>query len=301
MKPIIVVACVLMLGVLLSPASGPDALSTSELAHETADLPFDAADLTLYTILLGVGLSLGMLTLMELGRRIGTRHLTTDISETRKGLAAVDGAVFSLLGLLVAFSFHGAAERFDTRRELVIQEADRISTAWQRLDLLVDGDRLALRELFRQYLDARLATYRKLPDAAAVRLEAARSLRLKDEIWQRGVAAACNNPVRPQACAQVVPALNQMFGIADIRAATARIHPPHIIFVTLCALTLISALLVGHGMAGRKSHSWTHIIGFVIAMAGAICLIYQLEYPRVGLIRMDAMDQVLVELRRRLD
>ena len=58
---------------------------------------------------------------------------------------------------------------------------------------------------------------------------------------------------------------------------------------------------MGHGMAGRKSRSWTHIVGYVITMAGVIYLIFQLEYPRLGFIRMDSMDQVLVELRQRMN
>jgi hypothetical protein len=295
------VASVVMLGGWSNMAREADEIPHSELAHETAELPFDAHHLPLYTILFGVGLSLGMLALMEIGRRIGVRHLTPDLTEARKGLAAVDGAIFSLLGLLVAFTFHGAAERFDTRREQVIQEADHISTAWQRLDLLAEEDRAALRELFREYLEARLAMYRKLPNDAAAKPEIARSGKLRSEIWRRALAAACNDPTRSQTCTLVVPALNQMFNMAQVRAVTARIHPPQAIFAILIALTLISALLIGYGMAGRKSRSWTHILGFVITMAAAICLIYELEYPRLGWIRIDPMDQVLVELRRTMD
>ncbi len=92
-----------------------------------------------------------------------------------------------------------------------------------------------------------------------------------------------------------------MFHIAHARVATARIHPPKIIFVTLVALTLVSAMMVGHGMAGRKTRSCTHIIGFVITMVVVIYLIFQLEYPRLGFIRMESMDQVLVEMRQRMN
>jgi hypothetical protein len=91
-----------------------------------------------------------------------------------------------------------------------------------------------------------------------------------------------------------------MFGAAHTRIEIARIHPPKIIFGILIALTLVSAVLVGHGMAGRKSRSWTHVIGFVITMAAAIYLIYELEHPRLGLIRIDPMDQVLVDLRQKM-
>src|SRR5215831_2156422 len=118
-----------------------DAPSATEMANEAAELPFEARHLTLFTVLFAIALSVAMLALMELGRRVGTCHLTTDIAESRKGLAAVDGVIFSLLGLLVAFTFYGAAERFDARRKMVIEEADAIGIAWSRLDMLIPDDR----------------------------------------------------------------------------------------------------------------------------------------------------------------
>ncbi|HWQ92013.1 MAG TPA: DUF4239 domain-containing protein [Clostridia bacterium] len=295
MKSSIVFAGLLLLTTLSGGADELKGPPATEFANEAADLPFNPRHLGLYTVLFAVSLGLVLFVLVEIGQRIGKRHLGPDISEARKGLAAVDGFVFSLLGLLVAFTFHGAAERFDARRKLVIQEASFISTAWQRLDLLDEKDRLPLRELFRQYLDVRLGTYRKLPDAPSVNADLARSLKLKDEIWQRSVAACHKHST---AGTHLIPALNHMFDIAHTRVEIARIHPPKSIFGILIALTLISALLVGHGMAGRKSRSWTHLIGFVVTMAAAIYLIYELEYPRLGLIRIDAMDQVLMDVRQ---
>ena len=41
-----------------------------------------------------------------------------------------------MMGLLLAFTFTGAASRFDQRRELIVQETNSIGTAWLRLDLL---------------------------------------------------------------------------------------------------------------------------------------------------------------------
>ena len=281
-------------------ASELDAPSTTEIANEAAELPFDARHLTFYTVLFVIVLTLVMLALMEIGRRVGTRHLTSDIAETRKGLAAVDGVIFSLLGLLVAFTFYGAAERFDARRKMVIEEADAIGGAWSRLDMLNKDDQLALQDLFRQYLDARLGTYRKPSEAAAAETSLARSQKLQDRIWQRSLAA-CARELPLPAANLLIPSLSEMFRVAHARGAAARIHPPRIIFGTLLALTLVSAIMVGHGMAGRKSHSWTHIVGYVITMVVVIYLIFQLEYPRLGFIRMDTMDQVLVELRQRMN
>jgi hypothetical protein len=81
----------------------------------------------------------------------------------------VEGSVFGLLGLLVAFTFSGASSRFDTRRHLIVEETNAIGTAYLRLDVLPSTVQPALRDSFRRYLDSRLAIYRKLPDAAAAK------------------------------------------------------------------------------------------------------------------------------------
>ena len=91
------------------------------------------------------------------------------------GSGAMEGAVFALLGLLVAFTFSGAAARFDTRRQLIVEETNAIGTAYVRLDLLPADAQPTLRARFRQSLATRLEAYRKLPDVAAVRAALARS------------------------------------------------------------------------------------------------------------------------------
>jgi len=60
---------------------------------------------------------------------------------------------------------------------------------------------------------------------------------------------------------------------------------------------LASALLAGYGMAGATSRSWLHMLCFAAAMAVSVYVILDLEFPRLGLIRVDAFDQALVELR----
>jgi hypothetical protein len=65
------------------------------------------------------------------------------------------------IGLLIAFTFSGAAARFDARRHLVVEEADAISTAYLRLDVLPSDAQAQLRDKFRRYVETRRAVYRK--------------------------------------------------------------------------------------------------------------------------------------------
>jgi tryptophan-rich sensory protein len=75
-------------------------------------------------------------------------------------------------------------------------------------------------------------------------------------------------------------------------------HPPPAVFVLLFALMLLSALLAGYAMAAAKTRNWLHRVTFALTLAGAAYVILDLEYPRFGLIRVDAFDQALVDLRQ---
>jgi len=50
-------------------------------------------------------------------------------------------------------------------------------------------------------------------------------------------------------------------------------------------------------MAAAKRRNWIHMIGFAVVMAAAVNVIIDIEYPRMGLIRVDAFDEALIELR----
>lgn len=254
-------------------------------------------DHALNALLITLGLFLGMLLFLDVGRRIGVRRRERDPEGAGAGTGAVDGAVFALLGLLVAFTFSGAGSRFEARRALIVEEANDIGTAYLRLDLLPASAQPALRDLFRHYVDSRLEVYRKLPDLDAAKAELVRSTQLQGEIWNQAVAAGRLESAPPPATMLLLPALNQMIDITTTRTMAGQMHPPTVIFVMLFGLALASALLAGYGMAGGKSRDWLHLLAFAAVLALAVYVIIDIEYPRLGLIRVDAFDQVLADVR----
>jgi hypothetical protein len=252
---------------------------------------------TLSALFITLALFVAMLLLLDIGKRVGARRLARDPERAQLGTSAVDGAVYALLGLLIAFTFSGAASRFDDRRRLIVQEGNDIGTAYLRLDLLPPAAQPALRDLFRRYADSRLEVYRKLPDVEAAKAELARSTKLQGEIWSAAVTAGRMEGAQPQATMLLLSALNQMIDITSTRTMALQMHPPVVIYVLLFVLAMTGALFAGYGMAGSKTRSWIHMVGFAATMAVAIYVIMDLEYPRFGLIRVDAFDQVLVDVR----
>jgi hypothetical protein len=246
-----------------------------------------------------ISLFLGMLLLLEMGRRMALRGRGKGAEKEPAGVAAVEGAVFALFGLLLAFTFSGSLERFNKHRELIAEETNAIGTAYLRLDLLAKSAQPTLRELFAKYLDARLDVYRKLPDIEAAKAALTTSAHLQNEIWTQAVNSSRLSDSHPDAGKLLLPALNEMIDITTTREMAANLHPPEIIFILLFALGLGCSLLAGYGMA-TSSRSWLHIIGFTAVTVITVVVILDIEYPRKGLFRADAYDQVLIDLRENM-
>jgi len=243
---------------------------------------------------------LGMLTCLEGGRRIGMRKLPQESQGALSGFDTVNTAVFTLLGLLLALTLSGAPGRLDARRQLVATEANAIGTAYLRLDLLPSDTQPAIREQFRKYADSRLAAYSKLPDVDAAKAELAKSKMLQTTIWNEAVAGTRLPGAHPEAARLLIPALNDMIDITTTRLMAAKIHPPLIIFAFLLFVALVCSVLAGYGMAANQRPSWLHITSFVVVVVLCVYVTLEIEYPRMGFVRHEAYDEVLVDVRERM-
>jgi hypothetical protein len=251
-----------------------------------------------------LGVVIAMVVLLEAGRRMGMREYAKHPEDVGKGLGPLEGAVFGLMGLLIAFTFSGAGSRFDAKRHLIVDETNAIGTAYLRLNLLPAGVQSKLRDSFRQYLDERLAFYRSFPDdATAAKAAHDRAASLQDEIWNEAVEATRQLSGEANANAVtslVLQSLNEMIDIMTTRAVALQIHPPALIYWMLIALVLACSLLAGYETGSRRTRSWVHVLGFAVIVAVSILMILDYEYPRTGLIRIAPSDQVLIDLRSKM-
>lgn len=239
-----------------------------------------------------------VLLCIEGGRRIGNRD--TRVGDTNaSGLGPVEASIFGLMGLLIAFTFSGAAERLDTRRTLIVDETNAIGTAWLRLDLLPTADAQAIRPMFRRYVDRRIDYFEDVFDSERRASEDRTLSETQRELWNRTVIAVQGMAV-PALGSPVVQAMNDMFDIATTRNSALAMHPPYVVYGMLVLLELISALLIGFGMAANQQRMWMHCIGYALVMTAVLYVIIDFEMPRAGMIRVDAFDKLLIELRQSL-
>jgi hypothetical protein len=88
-----------------------------------------------------------------------------------------------------------------------------------------------------------------------------------------------------------------MFGAVEKERLARRVHPPMAIFGMLAVAAISASLFGGYGLAASSTRNWMYMIGVAATISTAVYVIIDLEYPRRGLIRVDSMDEALVELR----
>jgi hypothetical protein len=225
-----------------------------------------------------------MIVLLEAGRRFRIRHRTPAESST------VEGAIFALFGLLLAFTFSGAISRYDNHRKLSIEETNDIDVAYRRLDLLPAAAQPDLRQLFRDYAASRLHLY----DMVSQEISPT-SRRLQNEIWKKSLAAGTAPGANADATKLLVPALNEMINITTTRQNAFNMHPPTMVFLLLFAFSGGSAFLAGYSMTARN-HSWFYMIALSLAVTATIYATLEIEYPRRGFIRLTDPDRPLLDL-----
>lgn len=242
-----------------------------------------------------------MLVMIEIGWKVGLHFSKKyDIKRIDAGDTFL-AAIFGLLALLIALTFSGASDRFDKRRDLIVQEVSALGTAYQSIDLLAKKDQPQIRELFKKYIDSRINLYKDNDTLSELHLEkkvAARNA-IGDEIW-KAVVQAVEDTAYPQklVAAQILPELSDMFTASENQRLSSKFHPPPIIVQALIMLSFIGSLIAGYNMGIENKRDWLLSIIFVILMAGTIYVIMELEYPRLGKVTLSDFEIELVTLRK---
>ena len=246
----------------------------------------------------GIGLFGSMLLAALAGHRYGrARFLGGDTDEGSFG--NISAAVFALLGLLVAFSLSGATGRLETRRQVLVDEANAIGTAYLRVDLLPADAQPPLRALFKRYATTRARLHDLLTQPDEWRRELDASVAMQDTIWALSVAATSAPEALPSRLL-VLPALNEMIDITTTRSVSVLTHLPTLITVVMLVLAIVCAWLAGYDAGGKPQLSRIHLVGFALVTALTFYVILDLEFPRIGLVRMGAANAALVETAARM-
>ena len=210
------------------------------------------------------------------------------------GIGPMEGALLGLLSLLLSFTFGISASRFDTRRTLIVQEANDIGTVILRSDMYTDTVRTQFRKDLQEYVETRIAYYNGLHDKAIDQARANAEV-ISARIWKRAASLVKSDPlfVRDN---QMIPAINQMIDIVASRDAARLATVPDLIIYLLITLTLLGSFIVGYGKKEKKN-DWIILTLYSVMTVMTIYTILDLDQPRVGIIQTSVPHEKINELR----
>jgi hypothetical protein len=187
-------------------------------------------------------------------------------------------AVLGLLALLLGFTFSLSLNRYESRRELVVQEANALGTAWLRAQLLDPSNRTNVSGVLRDYLDVRLAW-----SEADTPQTAARTDELEQKLWDATGQALRSDP-SPLLSRALMDSVNESFDLATTRAAARSAHVPDRVLNVLLLYALLSAAMLGYTSAAKGKAQRLATSAVLVLLTLAMVMILDIDRPRSGAI-----------------
>jgi hypothetical protein len=244
--------------------------------------------------LIGLILAVVLPLLVEFGYRCQDIFLR---NREAKGAVGGEGhlisAILGLLGLMIGFTYAMASERYDARRELVVAEANALSTTWLRAQLFDAPERERLSIVLKDYARERMAFPEAGTDKAKLDAHRRRTLDLEARFWTE-IRSAIRTPIGETLTESMLESTNQMFDLADARRAALDAHVPEAVMWALTVFACATAGIIGYGL---RSDSRRHLIastGLCLLVALAIAQIVDLDEPREGAVQIQQSPMIRV-------
>jgi hypothetical protein len=242
----------------------------------------------LWALLLGIMLI--VLLSVEGGYRLG-RLRASRAHETETPVGEMVASTLGLLAFILGFTFGLAASRFDTKRQLLVDEANAIGTTYLRADMLPErGDEI--RALLREYVDVRIDAITPSKLAEGIR----RSEDLQNRLWKLTVPIAVKNP-DSVIVGLFVQSLNEVIDLHTKRlTAAVRNRIPFAIWAALYGIAVFSFAAMGYhsGLTGTARSLAILPVAFTFSVV--IVLIADLDRSQEGVLRVS--HEALIDLRR---
>ena len=232
-------------------------------------------------LLVAIGLIVGLGGAHEIGFWLGSLTRSGDEPFDRQ-VALVRTSTGALVAFLVGFAFSGAASRFVDRLDIVVKEANALGTAYLRADTIAEPQRGELKAALKEYTADRL-TLLSREGRDQVEPLLAKVSGLHDRMWKSAIKATQDNA---PLMAVVLPPINEVIDLHSVHLAMARRHLPVPIMALLLGTAAIGVGMIGfgNGRVGRHFSVLDSVYG--VALAVALWMTIDLDYPSIGLIRV---------------
>lgn len=245
--------------------------------------------------LIAAVLFVSMAVAIELGYRIGSRKKGLVNDAAREHINAIQGSILGILALLLGFTFSLALQRFDSRSEGVVDEANAIGTAYLRVQLLPTALRKDIQLRLLDYVDLR-AQEGGMTLASPVERATllAKTTSLQTALWTDARRGIEHDP-NIYAPALFVESVNQLIDSFGKRTAALDRHVPEVVLLLLYATFLMAGGIVGFssGIAGHRPSLVSYMMVALIVVL--VFIILDLDRPRRGLIQVSQASMVALQ------
>lgn len=232
------------------------------------------------------------LAAIEVGFRLGRYRRRMPQREGDAPSGTMVAATLGLLGFMLAFTFGMAGSRFDSRKHLVLDEANAIGTAFLRSRLLPAPQSAEIQELLKKYVSARLLGA-ETPDEIqerrseeALRAAIVEAEELHGALWSK-VEALVQAGAQPVLVGLFAQSLNEVIDLHGSRvAAGIRFRIPPVIWITLALLSTLGMVMVGFhgGLASPRRSMGTVLV--TLAFVVVLLLIVDLDRGQEGFLQV---------------
>jgi len=229
---------------------------------------------------------------LEIGYRLGQyRRRQASREKTEAGGIAVP-AILALLAFILAFTFGMAGSRFDDRKTALLEEANAVSTAYLRTELVPASEQEAIRAMLREYVDVRLKGGQ---DFNYLKQAIVRSKEIHAALWAKTVEIANQYPPSVNH-SLFIQSINDVIDVHEKRIATALYNRiPNAIWFALYVISILAMVATGFqpGLAGSR-RTMTSIL-LTLSFSCILLLIAVLDRPEYG--KNIISEQVFVDLQ----
>lgn len=214
----------------------------------------------------------------------------------KEQIGTVVGATLALLAFVLAFTFNMAANRFDARKQLLLNDVSTIQSAYLQAGLLPQPYRSESRELLQEYIDIRI---KAVTQEGALMYTLKRSEVIHQELWTIATRIINQSKYTPVQTLYI-RTLNKLIELHKKRVTVGLYtRIPKAIWLGLYLIAAFAMITVGYQFG--QTRLFPGVISVVLAMAfsSVLTLIADLDRNVTSNVRVDHTS--LIELQKQLD
>ena len=198
-----------------------------------------------------------------------------------------------LLSFLLGFSLPMALAHYEQQRQLVVDEANVITTVHQRAQLLPEPFRGRILGSLRAYVDARV-DFSKQRDRPAILASVGQAKKVQHEMLQESVLLVQESP--NPVTAAFVQALGGLSDSIESRLASDEKRIPVEIWLVLFLISALTCFVVGYSMNQRLLLA---MLVVPLTVAIILSLVSELDSPRAGFVHVgqESIERLANELK----